>query len=98
MTRPTKKSIDTKTGIVTSVELTDEEMLEFEANVAESKAKMAAEEAARPLKEVIAKRTAKLDAGGYGTTAEQFEMIGELGYDAYQAHIQAVKLRFPKPE
>jgi hypothetical protein len=34
--------------------------------------------------------------GGYGTIAEQLEMIGEGTMTAYKAHVQAVKTRYPK--
>jgi len=42
------------------------------------------------------KRLAKMADGGYGTTGEQFEMIGEQGMDVYQAHIAKVKSDIPK--
>jgi hypothetical protein len=42
------------------------------------------------------KRLANMASGGYGTTGEQFEMIGEQGMDAYQAHIAKVKTDIPK--
>jgi len=42
------------------------------------------------------KRLANIENGGYGTTGEQFEMIGEQGMDAYQAHIAKVKSDIPK--
>ena len=35
--------------------------------------------------------------GGYGTTNEQLEIIGEQGIGAFQQHINAVKVRYPKP-
>jgi hypothetical protein len=44
----------------------------------------------------IDKRLAKMADGGYGTTGEQFEMIGEQGMDVYQAHIAKVKSDIPK--
>ena len=42
------------------------------------------------------KRLANMADGGYGTTGEQFEMIGEQGMEAYQAHIAKVKSDIPK--
>ena len=42
------------------------------------------------------KRLANMENGGYGTTGEQFEMIGEQGMEAYQAHIAKVKSDIPK--
>ncbi len=42
------------------------------------------------------KRLANMENGGYGTTGEQFEMIGEQGMDVYQAHIAKVKSDIPK--
>ena len=42
------------------------------------------------------KRLANMENGGYGTTGEQFEMIGEQGMDVYQAHIAKVKANIPK--
>ncbi len=42
------------------------------------------------------KRLANMADGGYGTTGEQFEMIGEQGMDVYQAHIAKVKSDIPK--
>ena len=44
----------------------------------------------------IDKRLAKMENGGYGTTGEQFEMIGEQGMEVYQAHIAKVKSDIPK--
>jgi hypothetical protein len=44
----------------------------------------------------IDKRLANMADGGYGTTGEQFEMIGEQGMDVYQAHIAKVKSDIPK--
>ncbi len=44
----------------------------------------------------IEKRLANMADGGYGTTGEQFEMIGEQGMDVYQAHIAKVKSDIPK--
>ena len=44
----------------------------------------------------IDKRLANMENGGYGTTGEQFEMIGEQGMDVYQAHIAKVKSDIPK--
>jgi len=44
----------------------------------------------------IDKRLAKMADGGYGTTGEQFEMIGEQGMGVYQAHIAKVKTDIPK--
>ena len=44
----------------------------------------------------IEKRLANMENGGYGTTGEQFEMIGEQGMDVYQAHIAKVKSDIPK--
>jgi len=44
----------------------------------------------------IEKRLANMENGGYGTTGEQFEMIGEQGMEAYQAHIAKVKTDIPK--
>ena len=44
----------------------------------------------------IDKRLANMENGGYGTTGEQFEMIGEQGMDVYQAHIAKVKTDIPK--
>jgi len=44
----------------------------------------------------IDKRLAKMADGGYGTTGEQFEMIGEQGMEVYQAHIAKVKTDIPK--
>jgi len=42
------------------------------------------------------KRLANMENGGYGTTGEQFEMIGEQGMKVYQAHIAKVKSDIPK--
>ena len=42
------------------------------------------------------KRLANMENGGYGTTGEQFEMIGEQGMEVYQAHIAKVKTDIPK--
>ena len=42
------------------------------------------------------KRLANMADGGYGTTGEQFEMIGEQGMEVYQAHIAKVKTDIPK--
>jgi len=42
------------------------------------------------------KRLANMENGGYGTTGEQFEMIGEQGMEVYQAHIAKVKSDIPK--
>ena len=42
------------------------------------------------------KRLANMADGGYGTTGEQFEMIGEQGMEVYQAHIAKVKSDIPK--
>ena len=42
-------------------------------------------------------RQANIVSGGYGTSAEQFEILGEQGIGAYQIHINAVKARYPKP-
>ena len=44
----------------------------------------------------IDKRLANMADGGYGTTGEQFEMIGEQGMEVYQAHIAKVKTDIPK--
>ncbi len=44
----------------------------------------------------IDKRLANMENGGYGTTGEQFEMIGEQGMEVYQAHIAKVKSDIPK--
>ena len=44
----------------------------------------------------IDKRLANMADGGYGTTGEQFEMIGEQGMEVYQAHIAKVKSDIPK--
>jgi len=44
----------------------------------------------------IDKRLANIENGGYGTTGEQFEMIGEQGMEVYQAHIAKVKSDIPK--
>ena len=44
----------------------------------------------------IEKRLANMADGGYGTTGEQFEMIGEQGMEVYQAHIAKVKTDIPK--
>ena len=44
----------------------------------------------------IDKRLANMENGGYGTTGEQFEMIGEQGMEVYQAHIAKVKTDIPK--
>ena len=44
----------------------------------------------------IDKRLANMADGGYGTTGEQFEMIGEQGMEVYQAHIVKVKSDIPK--
>ena len=44
----------------------------------------------------VDKRLANMADGGYGTTGEQFEMIGEQGMDVYQAHIAKVKANIPK--
>ncbi len=44
----------------------------------------------------IDKRLANMASGGYGTTGEQFEMIGEQGMEVYQAHIAKVKSDIPK--
>lgn len=44
------------------------------------------------------KRTAPIDAGGYGTIPEQMEIIGEQGIAAFQAHIAAVKAAIPKTD
>ena len=44
----------------------------------------------------ISKRLANMADGGYGTTGEQFEMIGEQGMKVYQAHIAKVKSDIPK--
>jgi len=44
----------------------------------------------------IEKRLANMENGGYGTTSEQFEMIGEQGMEVYQAHIAKVKSDIPK--
>jgi hypothetical protein len=44
----------------------------------------------------IDKRLANMADGGYGTTGEQFEMIGEQGMKVYQAHIAKVKSDIPK--
>ena len=44
----------------------------------------------------IDKRLANMENGGYGTTGEQLEMIGEQVMDAYQAHIAKVKSDIPK--
>ena len=44
----------------------------------------------------IDKRLANMADGGYGTTGEQFEMIGEQGMKVYQAHIAKVKTDIPK--
>ena len=44
----------------------------------------------------IDKRLANIENGGYGTTGEQFEMIGEQGMEVYQAHIAKVKTDIPK--
>lgn len=41
-------------------------------------------------------RTGNKASGGYGTSSEQFEILGEDGMEAYQSHINAVKLRYPK--
>ena len=44
----------------------------------------------------IDKRLTNMENGGYGTTGEQFEMIGEQGMEVYQAHIAKVKSDIPK--
>ena len=41
-------------------------------------------------------RQATVADGGYGTIQEQLEMLGEQGQVAFEAHVQAVKVRFPK--
>lgn len=46
----------------------------------------------------LSARTASMADGGYGTWAEQLEMIGEQGMTVYQAHIATVKSNHPKPE
>jgi hypothetical protein len=43
------------------------------------------------------KRKEPIAQGGYGTIAEQLEMIGEQGIGVFQAHIQTVKTNNPKP-
>lgn len=80
------------------VPLTEAEVADFEARQEAHEAKKAAEAAAKPLNDCYAARTANVADGGYGTIQEQLEMIGEQGYDAFQAHIQAVKAAHPKPE
>jgi len=49
-----------------------------------------------PEKSWTDKRTASMADGGYGTWAEQLEMIGEQGMTVYQAHIATVKSNHPK--
>ena len=49
-----------------------------------------------PEKTWLDKRLANINDGGYGTTPEQLEMIGEQGMTVYQAHIQTVKTNNPK--
>lgn len=43
------------------------------------------------------KRLKNIEGGGYGTVREQLEMIAEQGVDAFQAHITAIKAKYPKP-
>lgn len=50
------------------------------------------------LPRVIAARTAIIANGGYGTFAEQLEILGERGIDAFQQHIAAVKATHQKPK
>ncbi len=50
-----------------------------------------------PDKTWLEKRLANVDDGGYGTTGEQFEILGEQGIGAYQQYIARVKVNHPKP-
>lgn len=43
------------------------------------------------------KRLTTIADGGYGSTQEQLEILGEQGIEAFQAHIAAVKAAHPKP-
>ncbi len=49
-----------------------------------------------PVPTWLDKRLASVADGGYGTLAEQLEMIGEQGMTVYQTHVQTVKTNNPK--
>jgi len=49
-----------------------------------------------PMPDWEKQRRSTMVDGGYGTYAEQLELLGEQGIEAYLAHIADVKARIPK--
>lgn len=79
-----------KTGKQTVIPLTSTELVDIQARTTAENVVNAATAWLRGRKGTVAE-------GGYGTSAEQFEILGEQGIGAYQQHIATVKTNHPKP-
>lgn len=68
------------------VEMTAEEIAEFEAESAANAEKIARKQY----------KSQRRDA--YGSFGDQLDMIYKEGLDAWKAHVDAVKAKYPKPQ
>ena len=74
MPNPTKLIVDCSTGISTEVELTDEEVVQQEADAAQAKADQAAREAVEAAK-AAAKASGEAKLAALGLTAEEISAL-----------------------
>jgi hypothetical protein len=74
MTKPIKLVIDCSTGITSEVELTDEEILQLEADAAEAAARKATEDAAAQAA-AEAKASAEAKLAALGLTPEEIAAL-----------------------
>lgn len=76
MTRPTRIEINCETGVESIIELTDQEILDLEAQAVEAAARKAEEDAALAAAEA-AKESARAKLSALGLTAEEIAALSK---------------------